>query len=137
MVGRIIGCTIWCLAHTRETLGSLRKYHYEPFFFGNLVCCVGQGCTREAMDGAAANGHLDVVQWLHENRQEGCSIRAMNHAALNGHLEVVKWLHEVRRGSCTNSAMDNAAKNGHLEMVKFLHFNRKEGCRYTPFLLPA
>lgn len=26
-----------------------------------------------AMDLAAANGHLDVVKWLHENRTEGCT----------------------------------------------------------------
>lgn len=81
------------------------------------------------MDDAAANGHLEVVQWLNSNRKEGCSIRAMNHAALNGHLHVVKWLHETNVGACTNNAMDNAAKNGHLEIVKFLHYNRKEGCR--------
>lgn len=88
-----------------------------------------QGCTREAMDKAAAGGHLDVLQWLHENRHEGCSIRAMNHASLHGHLHVVRWLHENRREGCTNNAMDNAAKNGHLDIVKFLHENRKEGCR--------
>lgn len=88
-----------------------------------------QGCSRDAIDKAAAGGYLDVVQWLHKNRQEGCSIRAMNHAALHGHLHVVKWLHENRKEGCTNNAMDNAAKNGHLDVVKFLHENRKEGCR--------
>lgn len=24
-------------------------------------------CTTDAMDGAAANGHLEIVWWLHEN----------------------------------------------------------------------
>lgn len=29
--------------------------------------------STKAMDLAAANGHLEVVQWLHENRNEGCT----------------------------------------------------------------
>jgi hypothetical protein len=40
-----------------------------------------------AMNGAACNGHLDVVQFLHEHRKEGCTIIAMNYAARNGHLD--------------------------------------------------
>jgi hypothetical protein len=37
---------------------------------------------------AAANGHLEVIEWLHENRSEGCTKRAMDWAAEYGHLEV-------------------------------------------------
>ncbi|KAE8990066.1 hypothetical protein PR003_g24627 [Phytophthora rubi] len=48
------------------------------------------GCTAAAMDGAAANGHMDVVQWLHHNRNEGCTMDAMDSAAGNGHLDMVK-----------------------------------------------
>lgn len=40
------------------------------------------------MDEAAKNGHLDVVMWLHENRQEGCTGGAMDMAGRHGHLEV-------------------------------------------------
>lgn len=29
--------------------------------------------STSAMDLAAANGHLEVVKWLHENRKEGCT----------------------------------------------------------------
>ncbi len=29
-----------------------------------------QGCTTSAMNGAAYNSHLEVVKWLHENRDE-------------------------------------------------------------------
>ena len=47
-----------------------------------------------AMTGAAMNGHLEVVKWLHCNRTEGCSASAMNLAAMNGHLEVVQWLQD-------------------------------------------
>ena len=46
------------------------------------------------MDKAARHGHLDVVQWLHEHRQEGCTKNAMDWAAMNGQLNVVQWLRD-------------------------------------------
>ena len=88
-----------------------------------------EGCTTNAMDCAADKGHLDVVKWLHENRKEGCSIWAMNWAARNGHLDVVKWLHKNREEGCTDDAMDDAAASGHLDVCKWLHKNRNEGCK--------
>ncbi|KAE9087782.1 hypothetical protein PF007_g20240 [Phytophthora fragariae] len=86
------------------------------------------GCTAAAMDGAAANGHMDVVQWLHRNRNEGCTMDAMDSAAGNGHLDMVKWLHEHTKMGCTTKAMDAAARGGHLEVVKWLHEHTDEGC---------
>ncbi|EQC32335.1 hypothetical protein SDRG_10082 [Saprolegnia diclina VS20] len=88
----------------------------------------GLDCTAEAMDDAAANGHLDVVIFLHEKRAEGCTTEAMDNAAANGHLDVVIFLHEKRAEGCTTEAMDRAAANGHLEVVTFLHEKRSEGC---------
>ncbi|KAG3242646.1 hypothetical protein PI124_g12527 [Phytophthora idaei] len=85
-------------------------------------------CTKEAMDGAAAAGHLDVVNWLHVNRTEGCTTDAMDLAALNGHLEVVQWLDAIRDEGCTTNAMDEAATSGELTIVKWLHDHRMEGC---------
>ncbi|KAE8879284.1 hypothetical protein PF010_g8581 [Phytophthora fragariae] len=85
-------------------------------------------CTTKAMDLAARNGHLKMVQWLHHNRSEGCTTDAMDGAASGGHLEIVKWLHENRREGCTTGAMDGAAGSGHLDVVKWLHENRSEGC---------
>ena len=81
--------------------------------------------THTAMDFAAGNDHLDVVQWLHLHRpDEGCTIDAMDYAAGNGHLDVVKWLHLNREEGCTTNAMNWAAMNGHFEIVKWLHLNR-------------
>ena len=77
---------------------------------------------------AAANGHLEVIKWLHENTNQNCTIWAMNRAAEFGRLEVVKWLHVNRTEGCSVDAMDKAAVNGHLEVVKWLHVNRTEGC---------
>ena len=84
--------------------------------------------TISAMDNASEEGHLDVVMWLHINRDEGCSDYAMNHAARYGHLDIVKWLHYNRTEGCSHYAIDFAAELGHLDVVKWLHENRKEGC---------
>ncbi|RLN77606.1 hypothetical protein BBJ28_00000456 [Nothophytophthora sp. Chile5] len=85
-------------------------------------------CSRVAMDGAAANNHSDVVEWLHNNRTEGCSSDAMDLAASNSHLEMVQWLHRNRAEGCTTAAMDGAAGSGSLDLVEWLHTNRTEGC---------
>ncbi|KAE9032428.1 hypothetical protein PR003_g4817 [Phytophthora rubi] len=85
-------------------------------------------CTTGAMNGAAANGHLNVVRWLHENRMEGCTVSAMDLAATNGHLAVVQWLHNNRNEGCTTDAIDDAARGGHLDVIKWLHAHRTEGC---------
>ncbi|KAI8818220.1 ankyrin repeat-containing domain protein [Fimicolochytrium jonesii] len=84
--------------------------------------------TPNAMDLAAAEGDLAVVQWLHENRSEGCTVAAMDEAAANGHLAVVQWLHENRSEGCTTAAMNDAARKGLHPVVEWLHGNRKEGC---------
>ncbi|KAG2806418.1 hypothetical protein PC116_g21880 [Phytophthora cactorum] len=56
------------------------------------------------MDRAAANGYLDVVEFLHQNRKEGCTPAAMDDAARNGHFEVVKFLYKNRSEYCTAMA---------------------------------
>lgn len=48
--------------------------------------------TKAAMDIAAANNHLDVVLWLHENRSDGCGQDAMDNTAANSYLDMVKRL---------------------------------------------
>lgn len=87
-----------------------------------------EGCTTDAMDYAAANDYFDVVRFLHEHRSEGCTTRAMDSAALNGHLDVVQFLHEHRTEGCTTDAIDYAAREGHLDVIQFLFDNRSEGC---------
>jgi len=47
------------------------------------------------MDGAARFGHLHVVEWLHDNRSEGCTKDAMDGAASYG--ESVETGHVVTR----------------------------------------
>ncbi|EEY57369.1 uncharacterized protein PITG_11220 [Phytophthora infestans T30-4] len=94
----------------------------------NRVSCPA---TSKAMNGAASNGHVETVKWLHEYRDEGCTMDAMNKAAWNGHLAAVIWLNDNRTEGCTQQAMNMAAKGGHLDVVQFLHENRTEGCTYN------
>jgi hypothetical protein len=49
--------------------------------------------SHDAMDIAAENGHLAVVKWLHENKEESWSMWAIIAAAKNGHLPIVKFLY--------------------------------------------
>lgn len=103
--------------------------------------------SYSAVDAAAGNGHLDVLEFLHNadsaaykrRKQDGdtklvgfcdanCSEDAMDGAASNGHLNAVKWLHAHRDEGCTTDAMDSEAANGHLKVVQWLHRNRSEGC---------
>mmetsp|Transcript_9226 Transcript_9226/g.12221 ORF Transcript_9226/g.12221 Transcript_9226/m.12221 type:complete len:289 (+) Transcript_9226:341-1207(+) len=84
--------------------------------------------TPKAMDFGAGEGHLAVVEWLHQNRSEGCTVEAMNTAAKNGHLEIVQWLHKNRQEGCNKDALTFACRHGHLEVAEFLHANRSEGC---------
>ncbi|EQC29734.1 hypothetical protein SDRG_12506 [Saprolegnia diclina VS20] len=52
----------------------------------------GASCTTDALDGAAMNGHLDVVIFLHEARHEGCTIVAPTAAVANGHAPILRYL---------------------------------------------
>ncbi|OWY94705.1 hypothetical protein PHMEG_00035490 [Phytophthora megakarya] len=104
--------------------------------------------STKAMDQAAAGNYLDLMQWLHSNRDEGCTTLAMDLAARNGYLNMVKWLRKYRserlyeesyglrngagnyrQEGCTTAAMDSAAKSGHLDGVSWLHTNRVKDAR--------
>lgn len=82
-------------------------------------------CTSSAMDLAAGNGHLGVVQFLHEIGKE-CTTDALDAAAAEGHVEIVEFLLDVGTTGCTTWAMDDAAAEGHLDIVKILHATGKQ-----------
>ncbi|EQC37022.1 hypothetical protein SDRG_05841 [Saprolegnia diclina VS20] len=91
----------------------------------------GLTCSTVAMDGAAANGHLDVIAFLHAHQNEGCTVNAMDEAATNSHLEIVQFLHFNRPEGCTVGALDGAICSGHLDIVRFLIEHRTEGASPT------
>ncbi|RLN47532.1 hypothetical protein BBJ28_00002942 [Nothophytophthora sp. Chile5] len=86
--------------------------------------------TTWAIELAVSNGHVAIVAWLHANAsgKDRVTMSAMDDAAVNGHFEAVRWLHEHRSEGCTTRAMDCAARNGDLELVQWLHAHRREGC---------
>lgn len=86
--------------------------------------------TTDALNVAARNGHLKVVQILHGNCPEICTTSAVFCAAENGHLQVLEWLSRFCRtcNAWTRPAMNKAAKKGHLEVVKWLYHNASDVC---------
>ncbi|KAF0699801.1 Aste57867_9642 [Aphanomyces stellatus] len=87
--------------------------------------------TANAMDIAARDGHLPIVEFLHRHRTEGCSPQAINLAARFNHLNIVMFLHENRSEGCTTDALVWAAAHGHLDMVRFLLLHDHPGL-HTP-----
>ncbi|KAK1942848.1 putative ankyrin repeat protein [Phytophthora citrophthora] len=77
--------------------------------------------TVGAMDGAAGLGKLELVQWLYTNRTEGCSHTAFINAAANHHLNVLEWLYEFYP-PVANPVQEivKAAECGNVEIVEFL-----------------
>lgn len=83
-------------------------------------------CSSDAMKKAASDGHLVVLQLLcvsHDN------IHVLTpKAAANGHLDIVQWIYEksrerqpsLRDHGFLYKAMEAAAINGHLHVLKFL-----------------
>ncbi|KAL2915048.1 hypothetical protein HK105_205371 [Polyrhizophydium stewartii] len=81
------------------------------------------------VDTAAACGHLQVVEFLLTNRSDGCTAGAVDWAARNGHIHVLEWFHHHPEHSHLFSAstMDFAACAG-VKTMRWLHQHRPEGC---------
>ncbi|EQC32473.1 hypothetical protein SDRG_09800 [Saprolegnia diclina VS20] len=82
--------------------------------------------TPKMMDLVAMSGDLPLLKWLHEAGAI-CSTAAMDGAAMNGHSDVVLFLHSARTEGCTIAAATAAAVNGHASVVRFLLEQRTEG----------
>ncbi|EFA86099.1 hypothetical protein PPL_01336 [Heterostelium album PN500] len=70
-------------------------------------------------DQAAQNGHLETVKWIVANRTEGCSLDALDFAARNGHIAVVEFL-LLHFKKCAQYTMDCAAYGKHLNVIKYI-----------------
>ncbi|ETP30458.1 hypothetical protein F442_20558, partial [Phytophthora nicotianae P10297] len=127
----------WVICH-HPKLAHIRHADYDAAKKGRLDIVKLlhsnniDGCTRIAIQIAAARGHLDVVKWMllckHKKLAGIRTRRTMDCAAESGDLEMVKWLHKNTRKTCSTPAMDRAASSGHLDVVQYLHENRSEGC---------
>ncbi|EGZ18343.1 hypothetical protein PHYSODRAFT_499139, partial [Phytophthora sojae] len=126
-VSRVLSPEVQALPHIVESVSDfLMPATIDSAVFNDLTRVVkahgdSRAWTVAAMDGAAARGRLDIMQWLHDTRSEGCSTEACMAAATNGYLEVVKWLHELYPDFCRPvEAMTVAAENDHAPVVRFL-----------------
>nr|KAJ3421234.1 hypothetical protein HK105_004144 [Polyrhizophydium stewartii] len=74
----------------------------------------------QVMDAAACNGHLAIVEFLHNEIRLKCTAAAMQKAATSGHLAVLQFLYNNKAEESPSHAMDAAARNGHLKIVAYL-----------------
>jgi hypothetical protein len=80
------------------------------------------------MDTAASLGKLDVLQWFYQRRQYfQCTCKAIKAAAANGHIDVVNFLLLNQIGGTAQQALHSAIINGQIKVVEFLlkHTNGK------------
>ncbi|KAL3663271.1 hypothetical protein V7S43_011680 [Phytophthora oleae] len=102
---------------------------------------------REALHGAAASGHMEILQWFQDNgKYTEADAGTLVKAAVAGQLKVVQWIIDRDRkddtlgyesgpddgdrprrtyitclGGEARLAIHAAAINGHLEVAKYLH----------------
>ena len=86
-----------------------------------------RGTEMLMVDTAAMFGHMDLVQWLCQDRGHTIDRNVMAWAASSGNLNLVQWL---RSEGCPwdGDTYSFAARKGHLELMKWLHAN---GCPWT------
>ncbi|TMW58647.1 hypothetical protein Poli38472_010206 [Pythium oligandrum] len=78
-----------------------------------------------ALEGAAFNNHMEILQFLVENALKGETKEipdaALSAAAGNGHLEVVEYLIQVSEKPCPEAVLKKAAFEGHFHVVKYVY----------------
>lgn len=100
----------------------------EAAWLHNLVALdylkgLGRKPTVNAMDWAAEQGHMEVLEWLKKHFGHiGCSEYAMSNAAEFGRLDVLNWLKDnYGHIGPTSHAMHRALQKGRLKCMKWLH----------------
>ncbi|KAL2919465.1 hypothetical protein HK105_201111 [Polyrhizophydium stewartii] len=82
---------------------------------------IGGPLNSAAMDGAATQGNLDMLRWLHAHAHVPCSSRTLIEAADNGHLEAFEWIWETFPTLRLSAfSLRSAALHGHLWVVESL-----------------
>lgn len=94
----------------RWARGRTRKYHWNV----------------ETSLNAALNGHLDALQFLHENRCP-ININLANFAARNGHIPILMYARTIGL-QFDSTTMNDAAAREQIDTVKWLH---AIGCPWT------
>jgi hypothetical protein len=125
----------WIYNHFKDTFhtaramaGAARNGDIEMLEWLHQQKSCSEACNTSAFDAAVAGGHFHVVEWLYANCSEGYSSGAAEWAAANGDLPMLRWLHTHYTDRFTAAVMDTAAAEGHLAIVRWLHEHRSEGC---------
>jgi len=76
---------------------------------------------EEASAGAAAGGHMEVLEWLKSEYKRPITSAAIHRAAEGGHLEIVKWL-RAQDPPCPwdKWVCKEAARGGHLVVLQWM-----------------
>ncbi|OQS00088.1 hypothetical protein THRCLA_06238 [Thraustotheca clavata] len=98
---------------------------------------ISLGTQQRIVHTAAAAGHVNVLEFLHQNNYSGFTADTMDTAVSHGHLDAVKFLHANRSEGCTTKALDQAIYHGHSDLIDWLYTNRTEGCSHSGLLFAA
>lgn len=84
--------------------------------------------SDRAIEEAASQGHLDIVQWLISKETSfSFSQETIDKAAANGHLELVESLRS-RGGKCSRKAFVGAATFGHQGILESMFQKEQDVC---------
>lgn len=136
------GCEICCINtyKTAKGKGDIFKWLYSRGFdfdkedslicaqiakYGNLELLKqaherGFVISENAVNAAAKCGHLEVLQWIHNNIENCINEIVLSNATHYGHLNIVKWYYKCGYPR-EKDVYKNATANGHFDIVKWLH----------------
>lgn len=81
--------------------------------------------TVKAMEISAHKGYLDIVHYLHKNRNIECTEESLLVASIGGHLNVVEYLYDKVKKCNMEYIVQLSAEHGYFEIVKFLCKKKK------------
>lgn len=88
-----------------------------------------EGCTSNAMDEAALNGHLNAFEWIHENRSEGCSDEALD----SFYADVLHYMALNTTYFSLEGIVDALGFHGHFGVIELIL--RQTSTKELPFAL--
>lgn len=92
--------------------------------------------TTDGIDYAVSGNRLEIIKWLHQNGHS-CTKNAMNDAAARGHLHIVQWLHHNIPQERSPDVFDDAVRYSNKNTFEILFWLRQNGYNPTKKTLRA